>query len=690
MSPAQRFDTRAALVVRPRSARYFGSLGRLAPIVTGLLAAMLFTPLHAQTPTRAPTQPSIAPRESGERLFVAPRTAWAARGQLAQRATIERIRAARHNADPSAVRAMLVPSRAGGAVEGTLVEAGVVVNFPGEGAGTSAPALTNQLFGPGTADSYSVSRYYSEVSHGLFTVAGTVAGAINVPQSSSYYVGDRRPDRYSGVADQLPEFLTAVVQQADATIDFRPYVDPADPHHRVAALVIITAGKGGQCVNDHSHIWAHRYNMTAVFGKPYITRSTTAAGDSIVIDDYVVIPVRDCDGVALDGLGVLMHETGHLTGLPDLYDTQSSVPGDPVGTWDLMSLGNWQTPQTPAWLGAWSRVVLGWDIPTIVDLPDGSAPRDITLPPAPAADGVVLIPFANSDEFALLEVRAHTGSDRATLGVGLLAWYVNPAVLLGGLPTNAVNVDLTRPGVAVVQADGALDLEHGRNAGDAGDPFPGSKNVQTLSASTTPAMRSRITGAPAGELLESITFTGTGSAARATLRVRMEPTAPATFAIAPDTLPWLLFGEPTTIQLQAVASMAAVARPTVSWSADSASLTDIGLTLDATTGVLRGTPRLTAPLATLRVRAADRASGAVSTMTYQVHVVQPVALAAGPLVTLLLRSRTQPVPQNIVAYIDGLGNQNGVFDVGDLLILARRGRITLNATTLASVSRRTP
>lgn len=56
-------------------------------------------------------------------------------------------------------------------------------------------------------------------------------------------------------------------------------------------------------------------------------------------------------------IGVLVHETLHNFGLPDLYDTDYSSKGS--GYLSIMASGSWgtnsQTPLLPAFANAWTR-----------------------------------------------------------------------------------------------------------------------------------------------------------------------------------------------------------------------------------------------------------------------------------------------------------------------------------------------
>ena len=73
--------------------------------------------------------------------------------------------------------------------------------------------------------------------------------------------------------------------------------------------------------------------------------------------------------------GVIAHEFGHDLGLPDLYDSVSTSDPD-TGFWDIMSSGSRSGRLNgilPTNMGAWSKYVLGWLNPKVMEY--GSAAR---------------------------------------------------------------------------------------------------------------------------------------------------------------------------------------------------------------------------------------------------------------------------------------------------------------------------
>jgi immune inhibitor A len=89
---------------------------------------------------------------------------------------------------------------------------------------------------------------------------------------------------------------------------------------------------------------------------------------------------------------------------------------------------------------------------------------------------------AAANEYFLLENRQRAGFDVSLPGAGLLIWHVDEG--------QTSNTDENHYKVALMQADGARDMEHNRNRGDAGDPYPGDRNNRTFNSTSTPNSKS--------------------------------------------------------------------------------------------------------------------------------------------------------------------------------------------------------
>ncbi len=251
------------------------------------------------------------------------------------------------------------------AVKGKIaipVIAGLYSDF--EGIPESADALQRRLF-DGAAFPGTFSEYYDEVSFGLLDVTGTVYEWVGLSQSELYYTGYPTQGLTPGVS-HTDEMISETVALLDGGVDFGLYdndgpdgiPNSGDDDGYVDLLVIVHPTKGGEC-GGYDHMWSHswQYSGWNEEGQPLVTGDLSASGGYILIDDYFIAPTVSCEGGLIE-IGVFCHEFGHSLGLPDLYDYNGGGSG--IGFWGLMGSGNWNTPQSPAHLSAWSREQLGW------------------------------------------------------------------------------------------------------------------------------------------------------------------------------------------------------------------------------------------------------------------------------------------------------------------------------------------
>lgn len=352
--------------------------------------------------------------------------------------------------------------------------------------------LQDRLFATSGAG-YTLTTFYRELSRSIFNLSGTVYGWYQVPGTAADYEGDDN-GRTPPLIGQL---LKDVLDQADETIDFRQFDRDGDGFVDVVAIVHPTAG--GEC--GGRHIWSHRwtYASASATGQPYLTN------DGVFVNDYIIQPALDCDQVTPVQIGVFAHELGHALGLPDLYATDRSSSG--VGVWDLMGAGNWNQPESPAHMGAWSKALLGW-IPEVML----TGNRDGLVLESAIMTGVayrINVPAVASTrgEYFLLENRQRHGADMHLPAPGLLIWHIDSTAVANRMPTNTVQNDPNHMGVYLVQADGRRDLDLLGNQGDPGDPYPGSTNNTTLDATSVPNSNTH-TGTTSGIALHNIRQSG--------------------------------------------------------------------------------------------------------------------------------------------------------------------------------------
>lgn len=135
------------------------------------------------------------------------------------------------------------------------------------------------------------------------------------------------------------------------------------------------------------------------------------------------------------GCRVLIHETGHLLGLPDLYLFQPDPTGEfrhPTGCWDIMC----DLDQGRHFLG-WHKYKLGWlDESQLIYLKAGEL--DETLTSFETAQGVKMIALQSEDSSRLyvVEVAQALGEGDEFRDKGLLIYSVDAAVATGQRPVS--------------------------------------------------------------------------------------------------------------------------------------------------------------------------------------------------------------------------------------------------------------
>ena len=345
-----------------------------------------------------------------------------------------------------------------------------------------------------------VSEYYGEASGGLVTLLGNTFPWVTTTKTRREATGG--PNVQGLAPGTTGPFIVDILEALDdGSVDWGRFdndgpdgvPNSGDDDGFVDILAVMHPDPGAECGGNVDRIWSHRWNLAGAAGLSggYPTETARSGGGFIRVMDYVIQPSRNCADDGIGDIGVFVHELGHGFGLPDLYCTGAcSSPG--VGNWGLMGTGSWgcrgQNPAEPCHMGAWSKEMLGWA--DVEDVASGTDLGEVSLDPVVSGGRILRVGAPDTREYWLLENRQALGFD-ADIRPGLVIWHVDPDQLEAGWPTNTVNRDTNRLGVALVQADGDLDLENGRNRGDDGDVFPGSANRRDFHAGSMPASRTR-------------------------------------------------------------------------------------------------------------------------------------------------------------------------------------------------------
>jgi M6 family metalloprotease-like protein len=221
--------------------------------------------------------------------------------------------------------------------------------------------------------------WYRSVSYGRLEFrAETLHRWLRLPESSAEYAAD--PARY----------LADSVAAADPYVDFS----------QVDVVYLVPA--------------ARTPVATPVSA---ILNSFGVRADGKEIGAWVPFDPGFADGTAPS---VLLHETGHLLGLPDLYVAGARST---FHLWDLMTGGG----RWPAELLAWHRWKLGWIGDSQIACVAGRANRVVTLTPLERPGGLKAVFIRRGNRVLALEARARLGYDSTRCDTGVLAYVVDQA-----------------------------------------------------------------------------------------------------------------------------------------------------------------------------------------------------------------------------------------------------------------------
>ena len=376
-----------------------------------------------------------------------------------------------------------VPSRH---VRGTLRVLVLMADFADNPGTRAASEFADMLFSKGVFQTGSMRDFYAEASGGKVDVTGSVHGWFRMPHKYAYYVG---ANSGMGASPRNAQRLAADALAAAmaAGILIKPDLDKFGDG-AITALFIVHAGQGAEVMNTRAAqaraIWSHKADLH----RPVKVSAMLSA------TNYLTVP-EDCR------MGVCAHELGHLAfGWDDFYDPNYDEDGsgwDGNGVWDLMAGGSWNdgglTPAHPAGL---HKSQHQW-----VDVLDIRATtRGVVIRPYGKAGGQlvrIIAPRFAASQCLLLENRHRRGFDKALPGEGLLVWRID---------TQMEMTSPGRPAMQLVQADGRHDLEDpdDRDAGDAGDPFPGASHA--IGVTDTGGTSTSFAGTRSGVSLENISL----------------------------------------------------------------------------------------------------------------------------------------------------------------------------------------
>ena len=320
------------------------------------------------------------------------------------------------------------------------------------------------------AHSGSVRDYFIQNSMGKFTPTFDVYGPITVPGSRESYGNTLTGNK--GAKQAMQEALDTLVKRGG--IDFSLYDKDKDGF--VDFFFMLFAGIGAANSGNKNSIWPHAGNIGNI-GNP---KNGVKLTDNIYMNRYACANEisgkaykKDSTTSTIEGIGTVVHEFGHVLGLPDLYDTKKTNPRKPLGSWDIMASGSYNCPNntyntqccSPPLFSAFERMSLGWFTPTELndtgsvklDKLDDNIAFSVTNP-------------KNPNEMFLLEYRTKKNWDKAQKSSGMLIWHIDYSDSVW--KKGGINSDSNHIYVNIIEA-----VPETSTSAATTDPFPGSGKV---------------------------------------------------------------------------------------------------------------------------------------------------------------------------------------------------------------------
>lgn len=315
----------------------------------------------------------------------------------------------------------------------------------------------------------SVYEFYRYGSDYQYDPEFDVFGPIDVSNKHSYYAGSGGTD---DTYKLIQEILPLVDAQYGDQINWADY--DTDNDGVIDNVYVIYAGYGQADSGDGTTIWPHSGNLTKLYESTYpytLHDYSYYIKDNLLVDRYTVSQEINGSSNRTAGIGTFCHEFGHVLGLADHYNNNTSeyYSSNQLGYWDIMANGSYNNDQnTPPTFNAFERYSLNW-----LNLTELTTDAD-SINVLPAFETT---PFAyrvsvpnRSNEYFILENRQQTGWDKYLPGHGMLVWHLdeNQEVWNNNMP----NYYSSHQRVDIVEADGV-----GSMYGKASDAYPGTKNV---------------------------------------------------------------------------------------------------------------------------------------------------------------------------------------------------------------------
>lgn len=323
----------------------------------------------------------------------------------------------------------------------------------------------------------SVRDYFIEQSYGMLTIDFDVVGPLTLTNTREYYGSSPN----GNLSDRAAEMVIEALTLADPQVNYADY--DWDNNGWVDQVYVIYAGITKAATQGY--IWPHEWSLTNA--KYWGCGSGRQSKDGVYINTYAVSNEL-ADATRLEGIGTACHEFSHCLGYPDFYDT--SYSGGTAGQyWDVLDAGSYNGPryigEVPSPYTAYERWLAGW-----IDLIPLAEPTKVKNMPAINQEGVAYIinNTGNSNEYYILENRQQVTFGTGNGGHGLMVWHVDYNRTAWN--NNEVNTDVNHQRMTFLPADGQVGVLVQDDDGsyryqisaydEAGDPYPGNRNVSEV------------------------------------------------------------------------------------------------------------------------------------------------------------------------------------------------------------------
>lgn len=388
--------------------------------------------------------------------------------------------------------ASAVPLAIGTSGNATVTPLVLLIDFADKPHTQTAAQIASLFFASGPRD-FSVKNYWEEVSYtrqGTYTqgtgrtfqvlapapqVVGWLRAGTDFPTSVTSYSQLLDAAQGANLA-AIRQLIDNAVAWLDGTAgpggwNFSQYRGASV--NTVQAVILVRPGFGAEDTGTPSlDVYSHSAEFATPLGPTL---------DGTTIGDYSTVPESQfyndtTGGVSppLIGIGVIVHEMGHLFGLPDLYPTgavgQTAAGYSGVGVYDLMGYGMWGSDlliraDNPAHPSAWSKSFLGWVAPQVMD--NAALPPFELRPFEYYPDVHQVYPDSrDTSQWFLIEnrQRVDTGAaappwlfDNFLPGAGVLIWHIDGTIVDNAVlrRSNIVNNDNVYKGVDLEEANGS-------------------------------------------------------------------------------------------------------------------------------------------------------------------------------------------------------------------------------------------